>query len=104
MSSGSLRLEWSGLTGEGQLLRPILQFSKCPDAMAFRTSHNSGSVSDASFISLVVSAFGVAFTATDLTYSSAPCSCSTRFTVLVSSHDSGSAMLFFPAMWTTLNS
>ena len=81
-----------------------LHFSKCPVSMASRTSWSSGSAADASSTSRVVSALGVAFTTTNLTYSSDPCSSLAYFALLDSSLDSGSAMLFFPAMWMILNS
>ena len=73
-----------------------LHLSKCSVAVALRTSSSSWSVADASSTSRVVSAFGVAFTVTNLTYSSTLRPCPTCFTVFGRSLDNESAMLFFP--------
>ena len=78
--------------------------SNCPVVMAFLTSISSSSTAEASSISRVVSAVGVAFTATNLTYSSASCSCLSSSTLLCSSHDSESAMFSGPGLYITLKS
>ena len=81
-----------------------LHFSNRPVAIAFLTSFSSSSSAEASSISRVVSAVGVALTATNLTYSSVHRWWLSGSTLLWSSHDNGSAMFSRPGLCITLKS
>ena len=81
-----------------------LYFSNCPVVIAFLTSTSSSSTVEASSISRVVNTVGVAFTATNLKYSSADCWWLLGLTSLRRSRDSGSAMFSCPGLCTTLKS
>ncbi len=75
-----------------------LHSSKPPVCMAYLTLFSSSSAADASSTVLVVSAFGVAFTATNLTYSSASCLCVCCPFFPQTRRESESAMFCSPGM------